>query len=282
MTASEGRVSLGSLFGLSGRTAIIAGGAGLLGPKHAEAIAAAGGIPVVIDVRPDAAERVAQDIRERFGVDAWSMGADVTRPDDIERVTAEVLNRHGRIDILVNNAANNPKVESDTASSFSRLEQFSIEQWNADLAVGLTGTFLCSQIVGRAMARQRSGTIVNISSEYGLIAPDQRLYRKDGVREEDQRVKPISYSVVKSGVLGMTRYLATYWAGVGVRVNAITVGGIENGQDSAFLAMAADRIPLARMARVDEYQGAILFLCSDASSFMTGSNLVIDGGKTCW
>jgi NAD(P)-dependent dehydrogenase (short-subunit alcohol dehydrogenase family) len=151
-----------------------------------------------------------------------------------------------------------------------------------DIAVGLTGAFLFSQVVGREMARRRSGVIVNIASEYGIIAPDQRLYHVDGVPDEDQPVKPVSYTVVKSGLIGMTRYLAAYWANVGVRVNSITVGGIENGQDPRFLALAAEKIPLARMARADEYQGALLFLCSDASSFMTGSNVIVDGGKSIW
>jgi NAD(P)-dependent dehydrogenase (short-subunit alcohol dehydrogenase family) len=282
LSSERGNVSLATIFGLAGRTAIITGGAGLLGPKHAEAIAAAGGVPIVVDIRREAAEAVAQHVRDRFGVDALSVIADITRPADVERLLDEVVTRYGAIDILVNNAANNPKVEDPSSLSFSRLERFPLEQWNADLAVGLTGAFLCSQIIGREMARRGSGVIVNIASEYGVIAPDQRLYRKAGTPDDEQPVKPISYSVVKSGLLGMTRYLATYWASAGVRVNAITVGGIENGQDPGFLALAADRIPLARMARVDEYQGAILFLCSDASSFMTGSNLIVDGGKTCW
>ena len=279
---TQANVSLATIFGLSGRTAIVSGGAGLLGPKHAEAIAAAGGIPIVVDVRPHAAEAVARDIRDRFRVDAWSATADITRPEDVDRVAKQVIERHGVIDILINNAANNPKVEDPTALGFSRLERFSLDQWNADLAVGLTGAFLCSQIIGSEMARRGSGVIVNIASEYGVIAPDQRLYRREGIPDDEQPVKPISYTVVKSGLLGMTRYLATYWASAGVRVNAITVGGIENGQDPRFLALAAERIPLARMARVGEYQGAILFLCSDASSFMTGSNLIVDGGKSCW
>jgi len=275
-------LSLASIFDLSSRTAVIAGGGGLLGPKHAEAIAAAGGIPVVVDIRREAAEAVANDVRERYGVDASAFAADITRPDAIEALLARILERHEKVDILINNAANNPKVEDRQSVAFSRLERFSLAQWNADLAVGLTGAFLCSQIIGREMARRGRGVIVNIASEYGVIAPDQRLYRVEGLPEDEQPVKPISYSVVKSGLIGMTRYLATYWANAGVRANSITVGGIENGQDRSFLSLAADKIPLARMARSDEYQGAILFLCSDASSFMTGSNLIVDGGKSCW
>jgi NAD(P)-dependent dehydrogenase (short-subunit alcohol dehydrogenase family) len=271
-----------SLFDMSGRVAIIAGGSGLLGPKHAEAIAAAGGVPVIVDVDIEGAERVAILQREQFGVEAWAARTDVTRCDEVELLLSRVLDRYGRVDVLINNAANNPKVEDAKSTGFSRLEQFPMAQWEADLAVGLTGAFLCSKVIGSHMASKGTGVIVNIASEYGLIAPDQRLYRVDGLSEDQQPVKPISYTVVKSGLLGMTRYLATYWADRGVRVNSITVGGVENGQDAEFLRRAAERIPLGRMARADEYQGAIVFLCSDASSFMTGANLVVDGGKSCW
>jgi len=271
-----------SVFGLSGRVAIIAGGAGLLGPKHVEAIAAAGGIPVVADIDLASAEAVASSARKNFGVDAWAARTDITRPDDIERLMEETIARHGRIDILINNAANNPKVEGGSSAAFARLERFTLSQWQRDLDVGLTGAFLCCQIVGREMAARGTGAIINIASEYGIIAPDQRLYRLPGVPDDEQPTKPISYTVVKSGLIGMTRYLATYWADRGVRVNTLTVGGIENGQHPDFLCKASDRIPLGRMAQVDEYQGAILFLASDASSFMTGSNVVVDGGKSCW
>jgi NAD(P)-dependent dehydrogenase (short-subunit alcohol dehydrogenase family) len=271
-----------SLFDLTGRVAIIAGGAGLLGPKHAEAIAAAGGVAVIADIDEDAAQRVATAQRNRFGTDAWAASTDLTRADDVQRLLDAVLDRHGKVDILVYNAANNPKVESRDSAAFSRMENFPLSQWQRDIDVGLTGAFLCCQIVGREMAARGSGVIVNIASEYGVIAPDQRLYRVDGLPDNEQPTKPISYTVVKSGLIGMTRYLATYWADRGVRVNSLTVGGIENGQDSQFLERARDKIPLGRMARVDEYQGAVLFLASDASSFMTGSNLIVDGGKSCW
>jgi NAD(P)-dependent dehydrogenase (short-subunit alcohol dehydrogenase family) len=271
-----------ALFDLSDRVAVITGGGGLLGPRHAEAIAAAGGVPVVADIRLDNAEQVARTLRERFGVDAWAVRTDVSNRVDVQQLLARVLKRYGRVDILINNAANNPKVEDTSSVRFSRLEGFPLSQWDADIAVGLTGAFLCSQVIGGEMARRGTGVIVNISSEYGLIAPDQRLYRMEGVSEDEQPVKPISYTVVKSGLLGMTRYLATYWANRGVRVNAITVGGVENGQDAEFLRRATSRIPLGRMAQADEFQGAILFLCSDASRFMTGANVVVDGGKSCW
>jgi len=278
----NGQPTPSSLFDLRGRVAIVAGGGGLLGPKHAEAIAGAGGTVVAADIDLAAAERVARAQRERFGLDAWAVRTDITQAADVQDLLEQTVARYGRIDILINNAANNPKVEARGSVGFSRMENFSFEQWQKDIAVGLTGAFLCCQIIGREMATRGTGVIINIASEYGIIAPDQRLYRQDGVPNDQQPTKPVSYTVVKSGLIGMTKYLATYWADRGVRVNSLTVGGIENGQDAQFLERARDRIPLGRMARVDEYQGAILFLASDASSFMTGANLVVDGGKSCW
>jgi NAD(P)-dependent dehydrogenase (short-subunit alcohol dehydrogenase family) len=186
------------------------------------------------------------------------------------------------VDILINNAANNPKVESDGSRAWSRLENFPLEVWDDDLRVGLTGAFLCSRVFGAEMAKRGKGVILNIASDLAVIAPDQRQYRQSGVAEDQQPVKPVTYSVVKTGLIGLTRYLATYWAASGVRVNAISPGGVFNHQPDAFLQQLYQRIPLGRMANADEYQGAILFLCSDASSYMTGSNLVVDGGRTCW
>ena len=148
--------------------------------------------------------------------------------------------------------------------------------------MGLTGAFLCSQVIGSEMARRKKGVILNVASDLAVIAPDQRLYRQDGLREDQQPVKPVTYSVVKTALVGLTRYLATYWADSGVRVNAISPGGVYNGQSDEFVTRLSALIPLSRMARVDEYKGAIVFLCSDASSYMTGFNLVIDGGRSSW
>lgn len=271
-----------SLFDLTGRVAIITGGAGLLGGKHAEAIATAGGIPVLIDIRYRDAELRARVDSGSLGFTARAVPADITNPDDVEAVLAQVLNRYDRVDILINNAANNPKVESSSDLAESRLETFPLDRWASDIAVGLTGAFLCSQVFGREMARRRRGVIVNVASDLALIAPDQRLYREEGIAEDRQPVKPVSYSVVKTGLIGLTRYLATYWASRGVRVNAISPGGVYNQQPEAFVKRLADLIPVGRMADADEYKGAVLFLCSDASSYMTGANLVVDGGRSCW
>jgi NAD(P)-dependent dehydrogenase (short-subunit alcohol dehydrogenase family) len=270
------------LFDLTGRVAVITGGAGLLGVKHAEAIASAGGLPVLLDIAGEAAASRAASIAAGFGVEAMGIGADITRLEDVERALAAVLAKHGRVDILINNAANNPKVEAGADVAWSRLENFPLRQWEDDLAVGLTGAFLCARVFGTEMARRGRGVIVNVSSDLGVIAPDQRLYRDPAQPADRQPVKPVTYSVVKTGLIGLTRYLATYWCDRGVRVNAISPAGVFNDQPDAFVQRLSSLIPLGRMAHVDEYQGAILFLCSDASSYMTGANLVVDGGRSAW
>jgi NAD(P)-dependent dehydrogenase (short-subunit alcohol dehydrogenase family) len=270
------------LFDLTGRVAIITGGTGLLGQQHAEAIARAGGIPVMADIRITGVDPQSREWQERFGGQACAFQTDITDPESVKKLLEAVLAKFGRVDILINNAANNPKMENKADVEFSRLEFFPLEQWDADLNVGLKGAFLCSQVIGSEMARRKQGVIVNVASDLAVIAPDQRLYRKPGLPEDKQPVKPVTYSVVKTGLVGLTRYLATYWADSGIRVNAISPGGVYNNQPDDFVERLARLIPLGRMANPNEYQAAILFLCSDASSYMTGNNLVIDGGRSSW
>jgi NAD(P)-dependent dehydrogenase (short-subunit alcohol dehydrogenase family) len=215
-------------------------------------------------------------------VPASAVSADITRADEIGRARDAVLERYGRVDVLINNAANDPKVGPGQGAQWSRLENYPLEQWEADLAVGLTGAFLCSRSFGAEMARRGGGVILNVASDLAVIAPDQRIYRKDGLADDEQPMKPVTYSVVKTGLIGLTRYLATYWAESGVRANAISPGGIYAGQSDEFVQKLTRLIPVGRMARTDEYKAAVLFLCSDASSYMTGQNLVIDGGRSCW
>jgi len=273
---------LEQLFGLAGRVAVITGGAGLLGTKHAEAIALAGGVPVLLDLPQACPDNKAEILSRSFRCDSMGIAVDISDSDSVARAKDRILSKYSTLDILINNAANNPKMEEMPGKQWSRLENFSLDIWNADLRVGLTGAFVCSRIFGCEMAARRRGVIVNVASDLALIGPDQRLYQKPGIPDLEQPVKPVTYSVVKAGLVGLTRYLATYWAHAGVRVNCISPGGVYNGQPDEFVSKLQALIPMGRMAHMDEYQGAMLFLCSDASSYMTGGNLVVDGGRTCW
>lgn len=270
-------------FDVTGRVAIITGGAGLLGVKHAQAIAKSGGVPVLFDINQASAEARAKEIAAEYKVEASGFAIDITDETAVQKSLDLVMSRHGRVDILINNAANNPKQEAtEKKVEWSRLENFPRKQWDADVAVGVTGAFLCSQVFGTKMAEQGKGVILNIASDLALIGPDQRIYRKPGLPENEQPVKPVTYSVVKAALIGLTRYLATYWAHRNVRVNSITPGGVYQNQPDEFVAKLTNLIPMGRMAHVDEYQGAVMFLCSDASSYMTGANIAIDGGRTAW
>jgi NAD(P)-dependent dehydrogenase (short-subunit alcohol dehydrogenase family) len=276
--------SLESLFRLDGKVIVITGAAGLLGRKHAEAVAEFGAIPVILDLSQKNATNVAARLKEEYKVESEGFAVDITSEEQINLCCKKLIKKFGKIDVLINNAANNPKVEdSKEGKNFSRLENFELDIWNHDIAVGLTGAFLCSKHFGFAISQNSGGgSIINISSDLGVIAPDQRLYRKEGVPDNEQNVKPVTYSVVKSGLIGLTRYLATYWAEKNVRCNALCPGGVHNNQNSKFLKEVCSRIPMGRMARVDEYQGAILFLCSEASSYMNGAILNMDGGRSVW
>jgi len=269
------------LFSLQGRVIVITGGAGLLGRQHAKAVAMAGGIPILLDLLAGPVQECADKISRRYGVAAAGYTVDITREAEVKANCGELLARYGRVDGLVNNAANNPKFEPALRENFNRLENFDLEIWNTDVATGLTGAFLCVKHYGAAIARN-GGSIVNISSDLGLIAPDQRLYRKPGLPDNQQPVKPVTYSVVKTGLIGLTRYIATYWADRGVRCNTLCPGAMENDHDPTFLKQLCSLIPMGRLARHNEYQGALLFLLSDASNYMNGAILCVDGGRSAW
>jgi NAD(P)-dependent dehydrogenase (short-subunit alcohol dehydrogenase family) len=284
-TPPEAPASVKHAFDLSGRVAVITGGAGLLGTKHAEAVIELGGVPVLLDLNGARAKEVAAQLAKESGGRALGLTCDITSAESVEAALAGILSDCGRVDILINNAANNPKVEGGDMrrdGQFTRLENFPLDIWNQDLAVGLTGAFLCSRVFGAEMARRGKGVILNIASDLAVIGPDQRLYRQPGVAPHQQPVKPVTYSVVKAGLLGLTRYLATYWPEQGVRCNALLPGGVYDGQDADFLSRFAALVPMGRMAHRDEYKGAVAFLVSDASSYMNGAIISADGGRTAW
>ena len=271
-------------FNIANRVIVITGGGGMLGKKHAEAVLDGGGIPILIDISAKALEEAASELlsyNEHAIIETYT--ANIASLPEISRIKEDLVSKYGRIDGLINNAANNPKIEHGSANMGNiQFANFPIELWEADISVGLTGALICTQIFGYQMAEQNKGVILNISSDLGVIAPDQRIYRKDGQRRDEQTVKPVTYSVIKHGLIGLTKYTATYWAERGVRANAICPGGVFNGQDSIFLNKLTNLIPMGRMADKDEYKSSILYMISDASTYMTGATVIIDGGRTCW
>ena len=273
----------GELFRLDGRVALVTGGAGLLGRRYCEALLDAGARVVVGDLDAPRAEAVATELSS---ADTLGLALDVADQASVQTTVQRAVDRFGRLDILVNNAALTVRGGSERLRPedyFAPFESYSREVWDQALGVNLTGMMLCAQAAGREMLAQGGGVMVNISSTYGMVAPDQRLY--EGVRSPYADVSfntPVSYAVTKTAVLGLTRYLATYWGRHNIRVNALTPHGVYDNHDETFVRNFAYRSPLGRMARNDEYRGALLFLVSDASSYMTGANLVVDGGWTAW
>ncbi|HYB94436.1 MAG TPA: SDR family oxidoreductase [Vicinamibacterales bacterium] len=269
-------------FDLSGRVAVITGGAGLLGRQHAAALTAAGAAVVLADQDGDAAVDAARQLARDGNV--IGMAVDVTDKAAVEALSRAVVDRFDRVDILINNAALTVKGGGDLARDyFAAFEDYPLELWERALKVNLTGAFLCCQAIGKRMAAQGRGVILNIASDVGTISPDHRIY--EGVMSPHTGLPfntPASYATAKAGLINLTRYLATYWAKDGVRVNALSPGGVFTDHDPVFVRNLSERIPLGRMAGADEYQGAVLFLVSDASSYMTGANLIVDGGRTAW
>ncbi|HEY3345458.1 MAG TPA: SDR family oxidoreductase [Anaerolineaceae bacterium] len=268
-------------FDLTGKVAVVTGGIGLLGSEFCRTLAEAGASVVVADLDGTTAVTLAAQLCQA-GYAAVGMAVDVTLPDSVQAMAQQAVDRFGRLDILINSAAMDPKFDQAHASqqNANAFENYPVEAWNQALSVNLTGMFLCCQAAARQMVAQGSGAMINICSTYGLVGPDQRIYRRPG--QETQSFKPVFYSVTKAGVLGLTHYLATYYAGTRIRVNALTPGGVYNQHDEVFTQNYSARTVLGRMANRDEMNGAVLFLASEASSYMTGANLVVDGGWTAW
>ncbi len=265
------------LFNLKNKTAIVTGALGLIGREHCKALNEAGANVVVADID----ELKCIEFAENLSTDSIGISLDVTNPESIKRLRDKALRKFGHIDVLVNNAAINDMFENPKAASEqSKFENYPLELWHKSVDVNLTGVFLCSQILGTLMSKQKSGSIINIASTYGITAPDQSLYiKEDGTQSF---YKPPAYSATKGAVIMFTKYLAAYWGKDGVRVNTLTPGGVENSQDQFFIDKYSSKTMLGRMAQPTDYKGALIFLASDASSYMTGANLIIDGGWTAW
>ena len=262
-------------FKLDNKLAIVTGGSGLLGKEHCIALLELGARVIILEKNILEAKKFCESFKlTKYRDFITFYKADITKISEIKKISKLIIKKFKTIDILINNAANNPKISK---KKFSNLKNFNIKDWNADIEVGLTGSLNCSIVFGHIMADNNKGVILNISSDLSTIAPDQRLYNDN---KEYSIVKPISYSVVKTGLIGMTKYLSTYWHHKNIRVNALSPGGVYNNHDKKFYNKIKKLIPLNRMASIDEYKGAIQFLCTDASSYMTGQNIVIDGGRT--
>lgn len=266
-------------YNMNSQVALVTGGVGLLGKEFSRTLAQAGADVVVADLDEASSEMVADGLRQE-GYSALGVGVDVTNPASVNAMVERTLAAFGRLDVLVCSAALDPKFDSSqTGQHRNSFEAYPLAAWQSALDVNLTGLFLCAQAAVRPMLAQNHGVIINICSTYGLVGPDQRLYERPG---QPQQYKPVFYSVTKAGVLGLTRYLATYYAGKNIRANALTPGGVYNNHDETFTRNYSYRTVMGRMAHGDEMNGALLFLASDASSYMTGANLVVDGGWTAW
>lgn len=269
-------------FHMRGQVAIVTGGAGLLGKQFARTLAQAGAAVVVADLNRMTANTIAENL-VKDGYPAMGVGVDVTDPASTVEMVETAVNVYGRLDVLVNSAALDPKFDPAAVARgipSGSFEDYPLDQWRQALDVNLTGMFLCCQAAVKPMIEQgKKGSIINICSTYGLVAPDQRLYQRNGIQTA---YKPVYYSVTKAGVMGLTRYLAAYYAGTAIRCNALTPGGVYNQHDEEFVRSYSARAIMGRMANIDEMNGALLFLASEASSYMTGANLVVDGGWTAW
>ena len=267
-----------NLFSLANKTAIVTGAHGLIGRRHCEALAEAGANVVLADRDLPACQALAAQLPG--GPDQHlALAFDVTSPESLAAARDEVLARFGHIDVLVNNAAINDMFENPAlAADLSKFENFPLATWQKSLEVNVTGVFLAAQVFGTPMAAQGHGSIINVASTYGLVGPDQSIY----VNEQGEQTffKSPSYPATKGAVISFTRYLAAYWGKQGVRVNTLSPGGVENNQDPFFVRQYSAKTPLGRMAAATDYQGAVVFLASDASAYMTGANLVVDGGWT--
>lgn len=271
--------SYSSLFSLTGKTAVVTGGAGLLGREFSEGLAAFGAAVAVVDLKEKEAVRSAREIARKYGVKTAGVGCDVSSPKSVREMTSRVSEIFGKIDVLLNNAASKA---DDLDAFFAPFEKYTLDEWRRIMAVNIDGMFLVAQAIGKAMAKQKTGgSIIQTASIYGIMGPDQRIYQ--GSKYLGRKINtPAVYSASKGSVVALTRYLAAYWAPKNIRVNTLTPGGVESGQNSAFKRRYSARVPMGRMAKAREMVGAAVYLASDASSYVTGHNLIVDGGLHAW
>jgi len=261
-------------FDLSKKVAVVTGGSGLLGKMHCEALAEVRASVVIFDTNRKKSIIFKKFLEKKYNNNFYQFTGSVDSEKDIKKLLNYLKKNKLSVDVLINNAALNPKFKIQKNNS---LENFDLKQWNKEISVGLTGVFLCSKIIGATM-KKKGGVIINISSDLGIIAPDQRIYES----KSSNFKKPITYSAIKHGVIGITKYLSTYYAEFGIRSNCLCPGGVLDQQEKTFIKKVSQLIPMKRMANVNEYKSAIQFLSSDASSYMNGSVLIIDGGRTAW
>jgi NAD(P)-dependent dehydrogenase (short-subunit alcohol dehydrogenase family) len=273
--SKENKIS--ELFSLKEKVALVTGALGLIGKHHCHALAEAGASVIVCDLNENECAKFASTLPEL----SLGISADITSKKSVKDLRDKILSNYGKIDILVNNAAINDKFEDPSSVlEESKFENYPVEMFRKSLDVNVTGMFLCSQVIGTEMAGKGHGSIINVASTYGLVAPDQSLYVND--KGEQTFYKSAAYPVTKGAVISFTRFLAAYWGNKGIRVNTLSPGGVENNQDDFFVKNYSAKTPIGRMAQPTDYKGALVFLASDASSYMTGANLIVDGGWTAW
>lgn len=269
-------------FSLNNHVIVITGAAGLLGQMHTRAVLDAGGMPVMLDIDESRLKNVLVGLKAEYpGANIEGFVCSITDKDDLTEICEQLNEKYGRIDGLINNACHNPTMK-ESVKGDGRFEKMTYQEWLDDSEIGIYGSICCSQVFGGYMAKHGGGVILNIASDLGIIAPNQNLYKIEGLPEDEQPKKPVTYSTIKWGLLGLTKYLATYWADKNVRSNALAFGGVYNNQGEPFLSRVKEQIPLGRMANKDEYMGSIVYMLSDASSYMTGAVVSIDGGRTAW
>lgn len=271
--------SFRQLFDLTGKCAIVTGGAGILGQHFCSGLAESGANVAIVDINEQNAEALAVRLTQIHGVKVIGIGCDITQASSVQQMVGRVIEDFGKIDVLHNNAAGK---SDDLDAFFAPFEDYTLEQWRTIMSVNVDGMFLVAQAVGKQMiAQNQGGSIIQTASIYGVMAPDKRIY--EGSHYLGRQINtPAVYSTSKAATIGLTRHLAAYWADKGIRVNTLTPGGTESGQNETFKKLYSNRVPMNRMAKQGEMVGALLYLASDASSYVTGQNIIVDGGISCW